>query len=52
MRAFNGNTVKKPFLCLDEDATIGGTGERCSQQCEECAEREEIEKYGLPEGDD
>ena len=41
----------KKWLCLDEDATIGGTGERCAEQCKECAEREEQEKYGLPEGD-
>lgn len=46
-----GTPPQRPFLCLDEDAPLGGTGERCSQQCEECAEREDLEKYGLPEGD-
>ena len=44
-------TDRNDWLCLDEDAELGGTGTRCSQQCAECREREEEERSGIPPED-
>lgn len=40
------------FLCLDEGfAAEGDNSTRCLTQCEECRQREELERAGKPEED-